>query len=129
MKVSSRSRGIAALLAIAAATSSLGAAVEKTKPPHLPAEKEVWLRADSPSFTVIGNVSAKKVVEIAEALERFRLTLLTLKPNASPISPVPTLFVAFTNDRSFDPYETSSDSRETKWVGSYLTTPCGTPSR
>lgn len=133
MMVSSRSGGVTARVALAATVaialsvvvSPAGAAAEKPKPPRLPAEKEVWLRADSPSFTVIGNVSAKKIVEIAETLERFRLTLLTLKPNASPISPVPTLFVAFTNDRSFDPYKTSPESRETKWVGSYQTTQFG----
>ena len=102
-----------------------GAAAEKSAARKLPSAKEVWLQAESPSFRVIGNISAKKLVEIAETLERFRSTLLQLKPNASPISPVPTLFIAFANDRAFDPYKGSPDSDEVKWVGTFQTSQFG----
>ena len=51
--------------------------------------------------------------------------VLKLKPNASPISPVPSLFVAFTNDRSFDPYKGSPETSDVKWVGTFQTTQFG----
>ncbi len=109
-------------LALAALALPGAHAAAKPAAARLPAPKESWLIAESPSFTVIGNVSAKKVSEIADTLERFRSTLLQLKPTASAISPVPTLFVAFTNDRSFDPYKSSPDPRDVKWVGAFQTT-------
>jgi hypothetical protein len=107
----------AAAIAFAALLAPSASAADKVPAPKLPPAKESWLLSESPSFTVVGNVSAKKVTEIAETLEYFRATLLRLKPSASSVSPVPTLFVAFANDRSFDPYKNSPDSRDVQWVG------------
>lgn len=107
------------LLAATAVVAPCAGAAERSAAPKLPSPKESWLLTESPSFTVMGNVSAKKVTEVAETLERFRATLLKLKPNASPVSPVPSLFVAFANDRSFDPYKGSPETRDVKWVGTF----------
>lgn len=118
---------MAASAAIAAMVMAAppGYAADRPAAAKLPSAKESWLISESPSFTVIGNVSAKKLTEIADTVERFRSTLLTLKPNASAVSPVPTLFVAFANDRSFDPYKGSPDSREVRWVGTFNATQFG----
>ena len=112
-------------LAATAVVAPFAGAAERSAAPKLPSPKETWLLSESPSFTVMGNVSAKKVTEVAETLERFRATLLKLKPNASPISPVPSLFVAFANDRSFDPYKGSPETSDVKWVGTFQTTQFG----
>ena len=118
-------RGWLVVTVITAFVAPSGGAADRPVSAKLPPAKETWLLSESPSFTVIGNVSAKKLTEIAETLERFRATLLQLKATASPVSPVPTLFVAFTNDRSFDPYKGSPDPRDMKWVGAFQTSPFG----
>ena len=118
-------RGWLVVTVMTALVASPGGAAERPASAKLPPAKETWLLCESPSFTVIGNVQAKKLAEIAETLERFRATLLQLKATASPVSPVPTLFVAFTNDRSFDPYKVSPDPPDVKWVGAFQTSQFG----
>jgi hypothetical protein len=107
------------------ATSTAAPAAEKAGQAKLPPVKEIWLASETPSFTVVGNVSARKLTEIAETLERFRTTLLKLKPDANPVTPVPNLFVAFSGDRSFTPYKGSPDPGRAKWVGTYQASPFG----
>lgn len=85
----------------------------------LPSQRETWRIATTPSFVVVGAVPEKKLAEIAEGLERFRFTLLRLKPEANPVAPARTLVVAFKNDRAFDPYKRSHEPGRMNFVGMF----------
>lgn len=70
----------------------------------LPSERASFHSLQSPSFRVVGDVSPRKIVEIAERLETFRAALATLKPNAPAGTSVPIVVLPFANERALRPY-------------------------
>ena len=70
----------------------------------VPPPRSRWLRLDTPSFLVLGDVSASRLREVATELERFRAALAKLKPETRRPAPLPTLVFAFDGERSLAPY-------------------------
>ena len=92
---------------------------------ELPSPRSKWRSIETPNFRVVGDVSARKIAEIAERLETFRAVIGRLKPQATSRSPVPTLVLAFSGDRSFRPYLILDQQRTKGYSGVYQNTQWG----
>lgn len=84
----------------------------------LPAPRAHWLRLDTPSFTVLGDVSPGRLREVAVELERFRAALARLRPETKRPAPLPTLVLACDGERSLAPYRAlgRSDTKNIRGV-------------
>ena len=109
---------------LVAAVPAVGAAAGD----GLPSARATFHSLQTPSFRVVGDVSPRRVGEIAEGLERFRAALARLKPKAPAGTSVPILVLPFSNDRAVRPYlyvdgqparEFSAVFVPTRW-GNYL---------
>ncbi len=62
-----------------------------------------WTRVTSENFTFVGDAPEAVIRRVAERLEQFREVLLRALPGAAGQSPVPTIVVVFSNERSLAP--------------------------
>lgn len=85
----------------------------------IPAARDSWVEARTPSFVVLANTGERKAREIALSFERFRQALQLLRADASPHPAVPLRVVAFADDRGFDPYKIHPSSRDAALVGQF----------
>ena len=64
-----------------------------------------WRRLDSPNFTVIGDVSARELRDLAVKFEGFRETLGRAINERATAAAVPTIIIVFPNDKAFTPFK------------------------
>ena len=64
-----------------------------------------WRRLDSPNFTVIGDVSARELRDLAVKFEGFRETLGRAINERATNAAVPTVIIVFPNDKAFTPWD------------------------
>jgi tetratricopeptide (TPR) repeat protein len=62
-----------------------------------------WTRVTSAHFTFVGDAPEGMIRRVAERLEQFRESLLRVLPGLAAQSPVPTVVVVFSNERSLAP--------------------------
>ncbi|HEX4955695.1 MAG TPA: tetratricopeptide repeat protein [Thermoanaerobaculia bacterium] len=88
---------------------------------ELPSAKDPWIAVESANFELLSNADARKTIEIAQRLERFRQVLALLKPGLKLTSPLPTSILVFKSDRSFAPYKRSDGQPHEDLVGRFIT--------
>lgn len=71
--------------------------------------KDKWIKVQSKNFTLISNANEKSVRQVATRLEQFRHVFSKLFPNLKFTTPVPTTVVVFKDDKSFSPFNISSN--------------------
>ena len=64
-----------------------------------------WRRLDSPNFTVVGDVSARELRDLAVKFEGFRETLGRAISERATTSAVPTIIIVFPTDKAFTPFK------------------------
>jgi uncharacterized protein DUF1570 len=64
-----------------------------------------WRRIDSPNFTVIGDVGARTLRDVAVKFEGFRETLSRVLTERATSTAVPTIVIVFPTDRAFTPFK------------------------
>ena len=64
-----------------------------------------WRRIDSPNFTVIGEVGARKLRDVTVKFEGFRETLTRVMSERATSTAVPTIVIVFPSDRAFTPFK------------------------
>jgi hypothetical protein len=64
-----------------------------------------WRRLDSPNFTVIGDVSARELRDLAVKFEGFREALSRALSERATATAVPTVIIVFPDDKSFTPFK------------------------
>lgn len=92
-------------LAIVPSFLALAVSLGSVAQASLPREKDVWLRVETPNFTLIGNVSERQIVEAGDRIERFREVLTRTTKGLSNRSPLPTTIYLFRNTASYEPYK------------------------
>jgi tetratricopeptide (TPR) repeat protein len=92
--------GIILALWLAAASASAG----ETNEFQLPREKDRWIRAETPNFTVFSNAKEDVTAQTGEDLEQLRAVLVRLFGGVRFESPVPTLIYVFDDADSYIPY-------------------------
>ncbi len=88
---------------------------------ELPSARDSWIEVETANFELLSNADARKTVEIAQRLERFRQVLALLKPGLRLTSPLPTSILVFKSDRSFTPYKRSDGQPHEDLVGRFIT--------
>ncbi|MGB2716496.1 MAG: tetratricopeptide repeat protein [Vicinamibacterales bacterium] len=73
--------------------------------PALPCSAE-WRRIDTPNFTVVGDVGARTLRDVAMKFEGFRETLSRVLTERATATAVPTIVLVFPSDRAFTPFKT-----------------------
>jgi hypothetical protein len=64
-----------------------------------------WRRLDSPNFTVIGDVSARELRDLAVKFESFRESLGRALGARATAAAVPTVIIVFPTDKAFAPFK------------------------
>ena len=64
-----------------------------------------WRRIDSPNFTVVGDVGARTLRDVAVKFEGFRETLARVLTERATTTAVPTVVIVFPSDRAFTPFK------------------------
>src|SRR4029077_8493681 len=64
-----------------------------------------WRRLDSPNFTVVGDVSARELRDLAVKFEGFRETLGRALGERATTSAGPTIIIVFPTDKTFMPFK------------------------
>jgi hypothetical protein len=64
-----------------------------------------WRRLDSPNFTVVGDVGARELRDLALKFEGFRETLGRAISERAATSAVPTIIIVFPTDKAFTPFK------------------------
>ncbi|MEQ1757282.1 MAG: tetratricopeptide repeat protein [Vicinamibacterales bacterium] len=81
------------------------------------ASAATWRRLKTDNFVFVGDAPEGQIRSIAEELERFRSVMMLVLPNASPVSPVPTVVFVFQTDRAFQPYQPRFEGRRVDLAG------------
>ncbi len=81
------------------------------------ASAATWRRLKTDNFVFVGDAPEGQIRSIAEELEWFRSVMMLVLPNASPVSPVPTVVFVFQTDRAFQPYQPRFDGRRVELAG------------
>jgi Tfp pilus assembly protein PilF len=81
-----------------------------------------WTRIETPNFTFIGDASEGQVRRTAEKLEQFRDVILRVLPNATGVSPKPTVVFVFRRDASLTPFKPTFEGRLTDVAGYFVQT-------
>ena len=76
-----------------------------------------WVRVETPSFVVYGDVGERLLQDLASQFERFREALARLFPASLARTPVPTVVVAFGTERAYDPYRPLFNGRRVEISG------------
>jgi Flp pilus assembly protein TadD len=79
--------------------------------------KEIWARAQSKNFLIVGNASERQMREVATRLEQFREAFAYLFSAARFASPVPTTVIVFKNDSSYAPFKPLYQGRPAEVAG------------
>jgi tetratricopeptide (TPR) repeat protein len=79
-----------------------------------------WTRMRTANFLFIAETTDRQLRETARKLEQFREVMLRALPNASAVSPVPTVVILFRQDRSFSPFKPQFEGRNTDVAGYFL---------
>jgi hypothetical protein len=69
-----------------------------------PAAAADWVRVESPSFVVFGEIGEKRTREYAAEFERFREAIARVVPGAATRPAAPAVVFIFKDARSFQPY-------------------------
>jgi hypothetical protein len=64
-----------------------------------------WHRLDSPNFTLVGDVGARELHDLAVKFEGFRETLGRAISARATTSAVPTIIIVFPTDKAFSPFK------------------------
>jgi tetratricopeptide (TPR) repeat protein len=64
-----------------------------------------WRRLDSPNFTVVGDVSAGELRDMAVKFEGFREALSRAISERATAAAVPTIIIVFPNEKAFAPFK------------------------
>lgn len=70
-----------------------------------------WRRIETPSFIIIGDVSAATLRNVAVQFEGFRETMTRVLGERATRIPVPTVVVVFPHDRAFTPFKPKFQGR------------------
>jgi Tfp pilus assembly protein PilF len=65
----------------------------------------VWLRLDTPNFTIVGSVGERELQSVATEFERFRDAIGQLMGPSATATIVPAVVVVFPSDREFQPFK------------------------
>ena len=77
-----------------------------------------WRRIDSPNFTVVGDVGAGELRDMALKFEGFREALSRAISERATAAAVPTIIIVFPNERAFAPFKpTYQGKRRTNVAG------------
>jgi tetratricopeptide (TPR) repeat protein len=77
-----------------------------------------WRRLDSPNFTVVGDVGARELRDMAVKFEGFREALSRAISERATAAAVPTIIIVFPNERAFAPFKpTYQGKRRTDVAG------------
>src|SRR4249920_874101 len=77
-----------------------------------------WRRLDSPNFTVVGDVSARELRDMAVKFEGFREALSRAISERATAAAVPTIIIVFPNEKAFAPFKpTYQGKRRTDVAG------------
>ncbi len=79
-----------------------------------------WMEGRSPHFHIISNAKSKKIDELTQRLEEFRVLLGAMFPGLRLDPPIPTTVVFFKNDKSFRPYKPLRPDGKPKDVAGYF---------
>jgi hypothetical protein len=79
-----------------------------------------WRRLDSPNFTVIGDVSARELRDLAVRFEGFRETVSRVISERASASAVPTVIIVFPSDRAFAPFRPTYQGKPRTDVGGFF---------
>src|SRR4249919_3003595 len=64
-----------------------------------------WRRLDSPNFTVVGDVSARELRDMAVKFEGFREALSRVISERATAAAVPTIIIVFPTEKAFTPFK------------------------
>ena len=83
-----------------------------------------WRRLDSPNFTVVGDVSARELRDMAVKFEGFREALSRVLSERATAAAVPTIIIVFPNEKAFAPFKpTYQGKRRTDVAGFFAPGP------
>jgi hypothetical protein len=86
---------------------------------HLDAAPK-WSRLDTPNFIVIGTGSVSSLRELGKQFEGFREALTRLLSSAVTSTPVPTVVIAFPDDKSFEPFRPVYNGKPVELAGLFM---------
>jgi len=87
----------------------------------LPAASEAaWTRLITEHFTFVGDASEREIREVAQRMEHFTTVLKTVMPNAGEGTPVPTVVVVFTDEKSFTPFKPLYQGKPLEMIAGYF---------
>lgn len=78
---------------------------EAARPGSASPLQDVWLKAQSKHFTLIGNASEKDIRGVAMRLEQFREAFLQLFPPLAVNSSIPVTVIVFKDDSAYRPFK------------------------
>src|SRR3954451_10885514 len=64
-----------------------------------------WRRLDSPNFTVVGDIGARELRDMALKFEGFREALGRAISERATAAAVPTIIIVFPNEKAFAPFK------------------------
>jgi hypothetical protein len=79
-----------------------------------------WRRVDSPNFTVVGDVGAGTLREVAVSFEGFRETLSRVLTSRVTSTAVPTVVLVFGSDKTFTPFKPRFNGKPIELAGLFL---------
>jgi hypothetical protein len=84
------------------------------------ASEAAWIRLVTEHFTFVGDVSERDIREIAQRMEHFTTVLKTVMPNAGEGTPVPTVVVAFADEKAFTPFKPLYQGKPLEMIAGYF---------
>jgi tetratricopeptide (TPR) repeat protein len=66
---------------------------------------DVWLKAQSKHFTLIGNAGEKDIRKVGTRLEQFRAAFSRLFPQSEAVPAIPITVIVFKNDETYRPFK------------------------
>ena len=82
----------------------------------------VWLRLDTPAFTIIGNTGERELQSVAAEFERFRDAIGQLLGPSATATIVPVVVVVFPSDKAFEPFKPRYRGRQVDADGLFVGT-------
>ena len=111
----------AVVVVVLAAVSTLLASHRSAE---TPGAARAWSRVRSPNVVVCGDVSPDALRGVATRLEQFRAVLTRVLPRARVGSGAPTLVVAFSTHKVFEPFKPQVDGKPvTHLAGFFVSNP------
>jgi len=79
-----------------------------------------WARVDTPNFIIIGARGQSELRDVGRQFEGFREALTRVLSSAATATPVPTIVVVFSDDKSFDPFKPVYDGKKVAIGGWFM---------